>query len=307
MQNVKIYQSAVGIGGRCESNRDGCGFKGGLGFVLAIVFSITSNVLYAKDENKAEGNNEEKFVDHESADREIGTSDGQGEATSGNDNDTASESSEETSEEKGATGNDHSETLHIKGGETINGASLLDDTGVYGRALYNRGNLVFTEKSLFSGNFSLEERGGAIYNSGGSVVFENDVEFSGKKAARGGALANDGTGTITFNKTATFLNDIAESGGGGAIYNYDKTITFNGDAKFSNNIATDGRGGAIYNNGGTIIFGGNVTFSGNSAETGGALYNSGTGTITFNLAGVNSVIKFENNRDPRIRGADKQR
>jgi hypothetical protein len=118
--------------------------------------------------------------------------------------------------------------------------------------------------------------GGAIENlevlSIDSCVFEDNEADDG-----GGAIFNQGPGTITLITHTTFGGNMATSNGG-AIRN-NGTINTITHSTFDGNSAST-RGGAILN-GGTINTITHSTFSGNSAaSTGGAILNASSATIT---------------------------
>ena len=153
--------------------------------------------------------------------------------------------------------------------------------------------------------FSKYGRGGAIYNSSGTIVV-NSTTFKSNSAnvsnsdysgysGRGGAIYN--TGTMIFNSTTFESNSasVSSSGSGisygGAIYNdgTDSSVIINSTTFKSNSVigyySSSKYGGAIYNNNGIInieltIFELNTTKQFNSGSKivesyGGAIYNIG--------------------------------
>lgn len=85
--------------------------------------------------------------------------------------------------------------------------------------------------SLKGGSQSM---GGAIFNSGGSIVI-NDVDFKGSSAGKGGAIYNSPKGVVTISG-ATFTDNYAEDAGG-AIYN-EGTLNMSGTIVASANTST---------------------------------------------------------------------
>lgn len=150
------------------------------------------------------------------------------------------------------------------------GASFNGNEATYGGAVFNEEEFVVNGNAIFSGNTAGDEGGAlfnlALYGGAASVEFEN-VEFKGNTAAtNGGAIANYG-GNVDVTD-ATFTDNIATNGFGGAIYNvYDGDLVVEG-AKFTNNSAT--RGGAIYTTKELSLDG--AEFTGNTASLGGAIY-----------------------------------
>ena len=147
--------------------------------------------------------------------------------------------------------------------------------------------------------------GGTIMNSTNSEITEgiigdftnNSIISTGTGAlARAGAIYNIGSiSTITARNTG-FIGNYAQSSGtgayGGAIQNVSDGVIGNILADFTNNyaIATgengSGQGGAIWNSG-TVTLTDN-TFTGNAATTlGGAIFNSGMATIVADTKNVN--------------------
>ena len=184
-------------------------------------------------------------------------------------------------------------------------------TGSGGAIYVKSGTFKTTGSDTFSGNTSSVANGGAIMISGGSVTITNDnfdnSSGSGNMAGVGGAIANFG-GTLSVSGTK-FSNN---SGQGGAVYVNSGTATFSGDTFTAN--TTISNGGAVYLNSGTATFTNDIftdntstssftplgeggalfvssltttvtstgdTFSGNTAtNSGGAIYNEGTLTLT---------------------------
>ena len=131
--------------------------------------------------------------------------------------------------------------------------------------------------------------GGGLYianpNISSTVQIEAGATFSENKALTGdgGAIVSDST-NLTIASGATFENNQA-AGNGGAISTAQiqgsqaGKVTIGSDATFTNNSATNGVGGAIYNITEVEIQG--ATFEGNSAVTGGAIYNATSGSMTL--------------------------
>ncbi|MCP4359492.1 MAG: beta-propeller fold lactonase family protein [Chloroflexi bacterium] len=153
-------------------------------------------------------------------------------------------------------------------------------------------------RSVFNGNLSLNGHGGAIYMNINSELAIRDNSFNGNIAGEpttaqlGGAIYSQETLTISG---ATFLNNLAAKGDGGAIFN-DKGGTLDvSNATFTANGALDGNGGAIYNGntqqGSTIASHAtlrNVTLYANLAlNDGSAIFNQ-TGNHTVSLG--NTIV-----------------
>lgn len=138
-------------------------------------------------------------------------------------------------------------------------------------------NYMFEQKSIYNNSRfynSQGEYGGAIYDTGNSVIFEN-LEFVNNTAFYGGAVYKQGFSN-TF-RNSTFIRNSAltkDYSNGGAIYNYGGNLLIE-SCDFDSNIA-DLYGGALFNFGesSAII---NNSFSSNNGFSGGSVYLSGNG------------------------------
>eukprot|EP00903_Cladosiphon_okamuranus_P014210 g13202.t1 len=144
------------------------------------------------------------------------------------------------------------------------------------------------------GESYITKKGGAVHNKG-MLTFESDVIFESnevtteeaEEVGRGGAISNTGSGTIMFKGSLSMENNNADgffNGDGGAIYNRGD-IVVDGESSFVTNRAADG--GAIHQTGiGSMTFNGMATFINNDARDyrGGAIYNEGV--MNFNAGSV---------------------
>lgn len=194
---------------------------------------------------------------------------------------------------------DHNASLGGPGSGGIGGGAILN-TGTInsiesnftnndagnGGAIYNMSN-IGNINGNFDQNTALNGIGGGIYNTGAGHIDSITGDFTGNRAATGGAIYN--TSTIgTQNSETGVLTGITgdfvgnKSGLGGAVYNTGRIYYVSGDFE-TNTSTTDG--GAIYNNGilgaqdsATPAITGN--FTGNyAAQNGGAIYNDTDGEI----------------------------
>ena len=182
-----------------------------------------------------------------------------------------------------------------------------------GAAIFNgfNSNITFIN-CIFENNFA--DNGGAIYNNKGTITMENSLFINNRVSgdatgflidgdSLGGAIYNSGTFTLSY---SNFTNNSANFGGG-AIYNSGDMIV--SDCNFNDNnalancfieilypknplpsdddedddgimdlpitesIVIDSFGGAIYNSGTFTLSYSN--FTNNGANFGGAIYNSG--------------------------------
>ena len=193
---------------------------------------------------------------------------------------------------------------------TVTNDTFTNNTSGDGGAIYNDGTVTGTNDT-FNNNTSYGN-GGAIYNSG-TLSATNDTFNNNTSDNYGGAIYNSGTLTETND---TFNNNTAQSGLGGAIYNFfGCTLTETNDT-FNNNTATRGGGGAItndgtltmnhdiFNNNSDYDYGGaiknfgtltctNDTFNNNTANYGGgAIFNSGTLNITNDTFNKNNASNY---------------
>lgn len=177
-------------------------------------------------------------------------------------------------------------SITSESGNSLFGANVANSGG----AIYNAdtGNIKEISHVLFQRNQG--QSGGAINNSnstgavGGGVIDRiANASFIENSAGtnQGGAIRNQGSiGNI---ETVAFISNVA--GEGGAISNDSFGIIKKIDAQFNGNRALSGevkQGGAIFN-AGTIESITDSSFVGNQAgNSGGAIYNEKTGSITFN-------------------------
>ena len=178
----------------------------------------------------------------------------------------------------------------------------MDNTALtQGGAIWNSGYMNFTDEALFEGNEveseNSEVRGGGIYNDGiitfgRFATFDGNIALSlGNKNSYGGAIYNSG-GSVVFEDTDS--NEETP-----AVPNITYGMTFKGDTLFTGNKAEsetwNTQGGAVYNSvymllPGENTFGGyqtdengeyvldsegNKISLGNEAKLGGAIYNGG--------------------------------
>ena len=131
-----------------------------------------------------------------------------------------------------------------------------------GGAIFAKGCLSFlsNSKNTFSKN-SANDSGGAILAESSLMFYKgSDTEFSGNTAmAKGGAICGDvssymGSGLLFRGNSARF---------GGAIYG--AVVLLGGISTFTQNVVEDGSGGAIYSSGTTTISG-NTEFTGNAVS-----------------------------------------
>jgi hypothetical protein len=126
------------------------------------------------------------------------------------------------------------------------------------------------------------ERGGGVFNSGGSPKITN-VTFSGNYATNyGGGMSNMTSSPILMN--VTFTGNCAMSAGGmsagGGMYNWNHSSPTLMNVAFSGNFAIY-VGGGMDNSSSSSPTLTNVTFSGNSASHGGGMYNEGNSSPTL--------------------------
>ena len=147
------------------------------------------------------------------------------------------------------------------------------------------------------------ERGGGMFNSGGSPKITN-VTFSGNYATNyGGGMSNMTSSPILMN--VTFTGNRALSAGGG-MYNWNHSSPTLINVTFSGNTASF-VGGGMDNSSSSSPTLTNVTFSGNSANFGGGMDNQGNSSptltnVTFsgNSAGVHGGGMWNYTSNPTL-------
>ncbi len=195
-------------------------------------------------------------------------------------------------EATGSTGAGNGGALHNGGGDvSVNGSEADGNRAVEGGGFWNGGGGDLDIRStIFVRNTATgtdaTQGGGALYNEGAGTVavdggfFIDNAATDG--AGSGGAILNTETGTVlTIESPQSFrtvFDGNAANRAGGAIENANATATISG-ADFDDNEATGstgaGNGGALHNGGGEVT----VTDSsatGNRAVEGGAFWTSGS-------------------------------
>ncbi len=193
----------------------------------------------------------------------------------------------------GTVTNMNNNVFMLNGGSVYGGAIYMHDTGS-ATGVGNTFNLNYAD---FGGAVAVDDGGtinltGSTFSSNKTMdVFNADeggsvTTFSGN----GGAIWNNG-GEVHLNSGTTGTTFTGNKAGqnGGAIYNAGGTVNMSGSAAntFTNNSAKK-FGGAVYNNAGEMTFTGETSMSGNTADTGGAIYNIGTGS-KVNFSGTTDI------------------
>jgi hypothetical protein len=171
---------------------------------------------------------------------------------------------------------------------TQEGTSIIDGEEARRGITVNGGVTTFIERFTVQNGFV--ERGGGIYNDGGTVTLKNST-VSGNVVigydGYGGGIFNDGT--MTLNNST--VHDNSSNWEGGGIFN-GGPMTLN-DSSVSGNMITGesmGSGGGIWN--GNVLKINNSTISGNSAGYGGGIY-SWQLTTTINSSTVSGNTATE--------------
>jgi len=174
-----------------------------------------------------------------------------------------------------------------------------NQTKYYGGAIYNTGELIIELYTSFNSNKCTDTgngRGGAIYNSNGSVTLGRSVIFNENSAREGGAIYNTDEGTLNLGDFVKFYSNTSGNGGG-AIYNHSSSTDISvigSNATFNNNKASENNsGGAIYNYDCKMQIGTNAVFDGNTAGEGGAIKLADRDNISTIM--IDTVAKFTNN------------
>ncbi|MDR2778023.1 MAG: hypothetical protein LBB13_00750, partial [Rickettsiales bacterium] len=172
----------------------------------------------------------------------------------------------------------------------------------------NQNILAFIGDTIFNGNKSTKNRGGAIYALLSELTFSGGrAEFTGNKSfAYGGAIYAENNTAITFSEETIFsANENTGNGFGGAIGIFDNSkFTFQKDVTFSKNVSLS-QGGAINSAGdtsdfgksrNTLLFKGNSTFDGNKVERTGdsSIFGGAINAINSDLTFGGEVVFKEN-------------
>ena len=179
------------------------------------------------------------------------------------------------------SGDNTSEVFNFEDGTVANmsGLSIIDGNGVFGGGLFNQGTLTITN-TTFTGNSAAY--GGAVYTRNGLLTLTNDTFTSNSATALSGAIDNWAGGTVTVTDD-TFTGNCPPNGG--AIGNEWGSVAVS-NSTFSNNLASTGAGGAIINFNPSDYFSNSLsvvgsTISGNAAVTGGGIASAGPDTLSL--------------------------
>ena len=172
----------------------------------------------------------------------------------------------------------------ITGGEISGGRATGGSGTVYLRAGANNelGRLT-VNGTLFSGNTTAGNGGGAVYVNSNSTFTAENATFSGNYAAGGGAIyVNTGA---TFSATDCTFSANYGTGQGGAIYSNSGNVDLDGCTFTGNYGSGDGSyyAGAFYLNGTSVGTVNDCTFTENYSEkyAGGAISVRNTATLTI--------------------------
>ncbi|MBQ9126842.1 MAG: hypothetical protein IJY15_03670, partial [Thermoguttaceae bacterium] len=189
----------------------------------------------------------------------------------------------------------------ISGSTFVGNVSRNGGGALYATPCYEGGSLSVVD-STFTDNASTQGNGGAIYAYTSSLELD-DVAFAGNAASSyGGALYSYNTygDALTLN-ALTFTNNVANYGGGAYFTGRSQVLT---DSTFTNNTANYD-GGAFFNSvsGNWSLTATNVDLTENVARRyGGALYNSGTLSLTDFSVSDNLASFSASNTSREVRG-----
>ena len=152
-------------------------------------------------------------------------------------------------------------------------ANGINSDGFKGGVIYNEGIFTITGTSNFVNNTAKE--GGVIYNNRDEVIDPSDytnpeamsvkiqgASFTDNKAEYSGGVIFNNKGSMSISNSTLNNNQTGDlMAYGGAIYNNSHGIMIISDSTINNNL-TANSGGAIYNSG-TLTITGNSSFSGN--------------------------------------------
>jgi immunoglobulin I-set domain protein len=190
-------------------------------------------------------------------------------------------------------------------GVTITGGKETTAIGGGGIISGSVGNTMTVTDCIISGNSATglgTFGGGGISHSGGSLTITGTTFSNNSTSGSGGGLgytagdpiARPGTGTLTISGSifsGNTANSGAAGGGGADLFNFNLGLgTYNIDSSsFTNNTAPTARGGAIVVESGPLTLT-TSSLTGNSAGiSGGAIYNSGSTSVTYSRLVGNTV------------------
>ena len=188
-------------------------------------------------------------------------------------------------------------------------ATFTDNTGV-GTLLNNNSgaNVAFDRGATFDKNTNTYN--GALVNAGSVSVSGGDLIFTDNTGSNGGGLKNAGTVLVDTTGDILFQGNTTTNSAG-AFDNGGKATFAASNVSFVQNSADAGYGGAIFNAGDITIHGTNNIFSGNTASDsgatksgGGAIHNRGnTGTAELIVGTDTSINTFASNTSNAYGGA----
>ncbi len=174
------------------------------------------------------------------------------------------------------SGNDASRVFLLDPGVTATLSGLTITAGSVsdrGGGIYNMGGTLDLIDCTITGN-SAGFAGGGLDNNWTATAYISDSTITGNSSFLGGGLVNDGAATIT---DCTISGNTAFRGGG--LYNGGiATATLNYCTIDDNSAVNSGGGGGIWNPGSLTVTGGSI--GGNYAWDGGGLDTPGTATVT---------------------------
>jgi CSLREA domain-containing protein len=137
--------------------------------------------------------------------------------------------------------------------------------------------------------------GGGINVGASAVVSLNNVELTGNMAGQGGAIANEGTLTLTD----VTISGNTTTGKGAGLYNLGSATLTSGTISGNNSTADDG--GGVFNDG-TSFIAINVTISGNSAGRGGGFYEFNANPSTLQNVTITDNTAIDRSGGVEVRG-----
>ena len=153
------------------------------------------------------------------------------------------------------------------------------------------GEVTFSGTARFENNEATTGNGGALnIEAGATVTFGNSMNFTGNKAANGGAIAT--AVAFDIDSKFKFTTNTATTSGGALHSTSTQPINVSGESLFTSKEAT-GNGGAIHAAGAVNVSGG--AFNGNKATgedgNGGAIHAGAKSTISGGTFSTNTAGK----------------
>ncbi|WP_157975969.1 choice-of-anchor Q domain-containing protein [Lewinella sp. IMCC34191] len=196
--------------------------------------------------------------------------------------------------------------IHIggDGSLSVTGGIVNDNqAGAEGGGIWNNTGTLTVSGTTFRGNVAMgddaDQGGGALYNNGGGTISLSDgVTIESNKATgtsgSGGGILNNIDATLTISNARIALNEANRAGGGIEDASGSGSMVTITDSKINDNVVFNapGNGGGIHigSDGDLMITGSSVDMNKAGAEGGGIWNGAGTLTVSNTLVRMNEAM-----------------